>query len=75
MSAFEGALRKQHSVISDNTYPITPDSSEAADQRLSIILFEFLEPTSVNDASYNLSYVILPSGISWYDSVDFFRVV
>ena len=75
MSSFEGALRKQNSVISHNTYPITPDSSEATDQSLTIVLFEFLEPTSINDSGDNLSYIILPSGISWYDSVDFLRVV
>ena len=75
MSTFQSTFRKQYTVTRYDSHPVTPDSREPTDQGLAVVLFEFLESTTINYAGDNFSYVILPPSIRWNDPVDLFRII
>src|SRR6476620_640454 len=73
MGAFLRALRKQDAVVGDDSYWVTPDTGEAADQGWAVQALEFVEFASIHEARDKFSHVIRRATVGRNDGVQFLR--
>src|SRR5262249_17602412 len=55
---FQRALRKQNSVVADNSYGVTKNARETAYHGRAVERFELVKPTRIDDAVNDIPHVV-----------------
>ena len=71
---FQCRLAEKDAIVGHNPDPVPVQSGEPADQGLSILRLELMEPGAVHHPADDLAYVVRPANVRGYDVVQFRRV-
>ena len=70
MSTLESRLGEEHSIVGDNTDWVSVEMSKTSDESLSIVFFEFMETTVVQDSAQDSIHVELLLVVDWNDTIE-----